>query len=229
MANRPLTRLGVDESVTTALQTSLGVTTAADLLNCSPLELMVCADLSLAQANTLTKSISTRIAPKVQTANQFFQKRLTEKRFLSTGFEFLDRVMKGGILLGSVTDICGTPGVGKTQFCASTVAFTSGVDESSVIYIDAELKLDVNRIQEIALEAMPETYNPTLNNTAMHNLDQLLNRIKVSCISFSFSLSLSLFQLLIVVESTSHHSLFLSADSSANNNKRPRNTYPNHY
>jgi RAD51-like protein 1 len=179
MANRPLTRLGVEETVIRALQASLGVTTAADLLNCSPLELMVCADMSLREAEALTNNISTRIAPRPVSANQFFQKRLTEKRFLSTGFRELDRAMRGGILLNSVTDICGTPGVGKTQFCVNVVAYTAAVEDASVIYIDAELKLDPNRILEIALHAMPERYDPTMNQAAPHHTDDLLNRIKV--------------------------------------------------
>ena len=66
----------------------------------------------------------------------------------------LDSILGGGIPLGEVTEICGVPGVGKTQLCMQLAAdcwipkrFT-GVD-GSVIYIDTEGSFMIEREAEV--------------------------------------------------------------------------------
>lgn len=86
---------------------------------------------------------------------------------LSSGVCAIDFKLRGGLKLKSITEICGPPGIGKTQFCVGVCAHTllstgtvlaqkmiDGSDISSVklggvIYFDTELKLDVSRLSEI--------------------------------------------------------------------------------
>lgn len=187
MANKPLTRSGIDTSICRVLST-IGISTVRDLLNASPLLIMLHTDLSMNEVNGLVKAVSELIFPTPVNAFSYLQERYLRERFISTGVQALDEGLKGGLLLGTITDICGAAGLGKTQFCMSCLvqALTPNtmIDISqhtlpSVIYIDAELKFDPTRIVEIADSLFPQFYSSRYREDAPHLLDQLLSRIKV--------------------------------------------------
>eukprot|EP01032_Pedospumella_encystans_P010568 gene10568-12343_t len=88
--------------------------------------------------------------------------------------------MKGGLMVGSISEICGAPGAGKTQFCLScALQAVSSSTSAGVIYIDTELKFDPNRLIQMAIECYPELYSSEFRTDAPHQIDSLLSRLKV--------------------------------------------------
>lgn len=147
---------------------------------------MSACDVSYQEALQLIYLVSEKIAPAPMTALQSLQQRRKQSVYLATGLVPLDRALRGGLLLGTITDLCGAPGVGKTQFCLSCViqylaeGFKRGESKNrSVIYIDAELKLDASRLIEIAAERFTDIFSPDHNISAPHNLDDLLTHIQI--------------------------------------------------
>ena len=67
----------------------------------------------------------------------------------------LDKLMGGGVQLGQITDICGTPGIGKSQLCMQLCVdvqinrIFGGVD-GEAIFIDTEGTFQVDRIHSMA-------------------------------------------------------------------------------
>lgn len=185
MAKRVLTRIGLPSETCSSLA-SIGVTTCGELLLTSPLTIMSACDVSYQEALQLIYLVSEKIAPAPMTALQSLQQRRKQSVYLATGLVPLDRALRGGLLLGTITDLCGAPGVGKTQFCLSCViqylaeGFKRGESKNrSVIYIDAELKLDASRLIEIAAERFTDIFSPDHNISAPHNLDDLLTHIQI--------------------------------------------------
>lgn len=191
MASRPLQRIGLEEAKVVALS-KIGILTCSDLLTASPITLMSCCDLSYEQSLALILYVSEKVVPKSITALQLFHQRQQQTKFVSSGYAPLDQALKGGYFLGSITDVCGAPGVGKTQLCLTCVvqelkdihlrssSSSSGAGgDGSVVYIDAELKLDANRIVQIAVKKFPALFSVDMNLAAPHNIDNILNRIQV--------------------------------------------------
>eukprot|EP01138_Halocafeteria_seosinensis_P005158 gb/GECG01005273.1/.p1 GENE.gb/GECG01005273.1/~~gb/GECG01005273.1/.p1 ORF type:complete len:400 (+),score=50.69 gb/GECG01005273.1/:1-1200(+) len=118
---------------------------------------------------------------------------LSEAGTIITFCKPLDAILGGGIPLGEVTEICGVPGVGKTQMCMQLAAdcwipkrFT-GVD-GSVIYIDTEGSFMIEREAEIAsglrdhLEIMKQKQIRKVGTDAVPSvpkLEELLSRLQV--------------------------------------------------
>jgi RecA/RadA recombinase len=193
--SRLLKRTGISSTLCDALST-IGITTCSDLLTTSPLIIMTCCDLSYAETIALIHEISSKVIPlKHNTALSYLKERQKEAKTLLTGFSELDQALKGGLLLGTITDICGPPGIGKTQLCMScslhtlvasnherlvnhTLSSSSNI-VVSVIYIDAECKFDSSRFLSIAELVFPEFFS--LNHTihAPHNIDFLLENLKI--------------------------------------------------
>lgn len=188
MASRPLQRMGIDSGVVNAWS-QVGISTAGELLQASPLLLMQAADLSLAQVQAILQDVSQRLAPTTTTALQYLLQREKSKRFLGTGFQPLDAALKGGLLLGSITDICGPSGLGKTQFCMGCVVdvLASPSVESNIIYIDTELKFLADRLAEMLREQHPAQYDASHNVQASHRLDDVLKRVQVIHIKMLFN------------------------------------------
>jgi RecA/RadA recombinase len=101
-------------------------------------------------------------------------------RSISTGSDTLDAALRGGYHLGMISEICGPPGVGKTQICLSACASVllaaenqpvsiEGVcsDESNdgstrmphIVYFDTELKFDAKRLGQILANKYSCLYN----------------------------------------------------------------------
>ena len=76
---------------------------------------------------------------------------------LKTHLIVLDEFLRGGIARGSVMEIVGPAGAGKTQFCHMMTSRTllpkslggEGID-ASVLYIDMEKTFSANRVIEMA-------------------------------------------------------------------------------
>lgn len=70
-------------------------------------------------------------------------------RYLPTGLPSLDDALKGGLRVGTITELVGRAGAGKTQI-AMQVCVMAARHGQGCIYIDTEKKLSLPRLQEIA-------------------------------------------------------------------------------
>ena len=75
----------------------------------------------------------------------------------------LDSALGGGVPTGSITELVGPAGAGKTQFCltlavaAAAPTHVGGLD-SGVVFVDTEQKFSGARVAEIAANAFPSAY-----------------------------------------------------------------------
>ncbi len=76
-------------------------------------------------------------------------------RFLPTGLNTLD--FMGGIRLGSVTEIVGRAGAGKTQFALQLLLMAAKYNQGA-IYIDTEKKLILGRLKDMATQRWSEDF-----------------------------------------------------------------------
>jgi RAD51-like protein 1 len=163
--------------------------TAKDLLETSPLALMIYLDMSLIDAKKIINQACNRIASeKNHTALELLQIRLQQNFYLSTGLKDLDVAMRGGISIGTISEICGPPGVGKTQLCIGCCVqavvmnhtnSSGSIKKGGVIYIDTELKFDSMRLTEVAAHCFPHIYNADSSMDAPHQIDSLLDCVKI--------------------------------------------------
>jgi RecA/RadA recombinase len=170
------------------------ISTVRELLQTSPIVLMLLADIGMKEVNELIAMVSEKTCPNPQNGLMSMHARLQKKRHLSCGVDRFDAAMKGGLLVGSISEICGAPGAGKTQFClsctlqgviaanqsATSSGATGETQQGGVIYIDTELKFDPNRLIQMAMERYPETYSSEFRTDAPHQIDRLLSQVKVS-------------------------------------------------
>ena len=192
MANRRLERMGIDSMLCERL-TKGNISTVRELLTTSPLVLMLLADIGLKEVNDLVVMVSEKVSSKPQNALMTMHSRAQKRRFLSSGIEHFDTALKGGLLMGTISEICGAPGAGKTQFCLNCTlqaasssmlqpmrtGDTSTATSSGVIYIDTELKFDPHRLVQMAGERYPELYSSEFRTDAPHQIDRLLDLVKV--------------------------------------------------
>lgn len=72
-------------------------------------------------------------------------------RFLPTGLQSLDRNGAGGIRLGSITEVVGRAGAGKTQFALQLVLMAAKYHQGAM-YIDTEKKLILERLRDMSAQ-----------------------------------------------------------------------------
>ena len=205
MSARPLSRLGgaIDEFMLTKLHKT-HIQTAKELLECSPLYLMSNADLNHKDATALIAKVSEKLMSKPVTARQLLlqHESRTPGMYLPSGLAALDAAMGGGFIVGTLSEVCGPPGVGKTQLCLSACVqcivqrakeennVVNGSGKYSILYIDTEMKFSAQRLQEIALHGFPSLFQEqTHGELSDHddydgggshsNLDGLLRSISV--------------------------------------------------
>lgn len=110
MSSRRLERMGLESFIVECLS-ARGILTAKDLLETSPLALMVYLDLSLVDANKIILHVSSKIAfARNSTALEILRARSQQNLYLRTGIGELDSAMRGGLNIGSISEICGPPG-----------------------------------------------------------------------------------------------------------------------
>jgi RAD51-like protein 1 len=86
-------------------------------------------------------------------------------RYLPTGISSLDRHLRGGVRVGTITELVGKAGVGKTQLAMQLCVMAARYGQGCV-YIDTEKKLSLDRLKEIASKRA-STFNtvpPPLSN-----------------------------------------------------------------
>lgn len=88
----------------------------------------------------------------------------TMRKCIPTSINMLDEHLHGGFKIGTVSEIVGRAGVGKTQLAMQLCIMAAKFGQGS-IYIDTEQKMSLNRMQEIAQkryamnENLPDSQN----------------------------------------------------------------------
>ncbi|XP_063097622.1 DNA repair protein RAD51 homolog 2 isoform X1 [Cavia porcellus] len=165
MSNKKLRRVGVSQELCDRLSRHQ-IVTCRDFLCLSPLELMKVTGLSYQGVHELLRMVSRACAPQMKTVYGIKTQRSANllPAFLSTTLSALDEALHGGIACGSLTEITGPPGCGKTQFCMmmsvlATLPPNMGGLEGAVVYIDTESAFSAERLIEIAESRFPRYFN----------------------------------------------------------------------
>ncbi|XP_049753848.1 DNA repair protein RAD51 homolog 2 isoform X1 [Elephas maximus indicus] len=193
MAGKKLRRVGLSQDLCERLLRHQ-IVTCQDFLCLSPLELMKVTGLSYGGVHELLCMVSRACAPQMQTAFRMKTQRSADlsPAFLSTTLSALDEALHGGVACGSLTEITGPPGCGKTQFCImmsvlATLPTNMGGLEGAVAYIDTESAFSAERLVEIAESRFPEYFNTEekllLTSSKVHlyrelTCDEVLQRIE---------------------------------------------------
>lgn len=138
---------------------SCGYTTVEDIINSTVEE--ICKDTGLLQEEVLDvlKSINTETSNKSLSSYTAFHLLQQESSCVSTFCHQLDEILGGGIPLTKLIEICGLPGVGKTQMglqlCinAQLPKQYGGLNGESIL-IDTEGSFVIERLIEIASAAI---------------------------------------------------------------------------
>jgi RAD51-like protein 1 len=103
----------------------------------------------------------------------------------------LDDAMKGGLIIGTLTEICGPPGIGKTQFalscCASALLDAIHLNRQQsthrmaggVVYYDTELKFPASRLRDFVMQRAPEMFSVDAAVDAPHRMDDIYKLVSV--------------------------------------------------
>ncbi|XP_070705426.1 DNA repair protein RAD51 homolog 2 isoform X2 [Pempheris klunzingeri] len=156
-----------------------------DLLSLTPVEVMHAAGLSHCKASVLLQAVSKAIAPPVTTALQLWRKQ--SDSCFSTSLPPLDKLLKGGLPCGTITEVTGPPGCGKTQMCLmlsvlATLPRREGGLDSSVIYIDTEAAFSAERLVEIAQSRFPDYFSCQERVRQMARRVHLFRELTCQCV-----------------------------------------------
>ncbi|KAG8451753.1 hypothetical protein GDO86_003808 [Hymenochirus boettgeri] len=110
--------------------------------------------------------------------------------FIITFCSALDEILGGGVPIAKITEICGAPGLGKTQLCMQLAVDVQipecfGGVEGEAVYIDTENSFLVQRLVDLAnacvvhCKLITQTHNNEDQLKAMQTftLDDILSRI----------------------------------------------------
>jgi RAD51-like protein 2 len=135
-----------------------GFVSLSQVLKLSPTELAKELKIDLKIALLLLQEIKSIRNPQQPTVIDMLtesHKKSTTIRNISTWCRDLDQILDGGFVRGKVTEICGTPGSGKTQLCmqiavgASVPECFHGV-EGEALYLDTEGSFSPKRAMDMA-------------------------------------------------------------------------------
>ncbi|KAM6202640.1 DNA repair protein RAD51 homolog 2 [Rhynchocyon petersi] len=193
MASKKLRRVGLSQDLCDRLNRHQ-IVTCQDFLSLCPVELMKMTGLSYGGVHELLCIVSRACAPPMQTAYGMKTRRSVDclSAFLSTTLPALDEALHGGVACGSLTEVTGPPGCGKTQFCImmsvlATLPTTMGGLDGAVVYIDTESAFSAERLVEIAESRFPRYFNSEekllLTSSKIHlyrelTCDEVLQRIE---------------------------------------------------
>ncbi|XP_059188641.1 DNA repair protein RAD51 homolog 3 [Centropristis striata] len=163
---RPVSSLSLSPSVKVKL-VNAGFQFSSDLLQLKPLQLSKEAGLSQQEALEVLQAVrrdtgggdeATGGGGASLTALELLQKE-EETRSIITFSSQLDGVLGGGMPIGKTTEICGAPGVGKTQLCLQVavdvqVPTCFGGVGGQVVYVDTEGSFLLQRVVDIATAAV---------------------------------------------------------------------------
>ncbi|RLG55291.1 MAG: DNA repair and recombination protein RadA [Thermoproteota archaeon] len=132
-----------------------GYTTIESIATASPAEIAMISGISEAQAAKFIAAARAALdLGEVETAYEFLQRR-KQVRKITTGCKALDDMLDGGIETGTITEVYGPYGSGKTQLCHQLSVTVQLPEErgglgKGAFYIDTEHTFRPERIVQIA-------------------------------------------------------------------------------
>eukprot|EP00051_Salpingoeca_urceolata_P013295 m.166702 g.166702 ORF g.166702 m.166702 type:complete len:313 (-) comp17754_c0_seq1:536-1474(-) len=180
---RPLKRVLKDPKVLQVFAKH-HVTSCESLLGFPLLDLMELTDLPWMTVVEAHHSAARALAPAPTTAHDL---RGRGKRFLPTSLAGLDESLHGGLPFGTITEVTGPCGTGKTQLCTMAAVVAAlpvqhGGLGGGVIYIDTENAFTASRLVEMAQERFPAWFcaEDDPGNRRLRDLAQRVCIIRVS-------------------------------------------------
>uniref|UniRef100_H0WQZ3 DNA repair protein RAD51 homolog 3 n=1 Tax=Otolemur garnettii TaxID=30611 RepID=H0WQZ3_OTOGA len=189
---------------------SAGFQTAEDLLELKPSELSKEVGISKEEALETLQIIrrecltnkpryaGTSESGKKCTALELLEQEHTQG-FIITFCSALDNILGGGVPLMKTTEICGAPGVGKTQLCIQLAVDVQipecfGGVAGEAIFIDTEGSFMIDRVVDIAtaciqhLQLIAETHIGEASNSSLPDFN--LRRILYHCFYLNYTIAL---------------------------------------
>lgn len=215
-ASLPLEKLGLAPE-TTALLRSKSIDSVGKLMLLTDFEAMETLGLSMEAVLDLKGVAGRRLCPSPLTALQLLGRGVAS-RALPTGLPNLDRALRGGLPAGTVTEVVGPPGMGKTQLCLQVTLLACMPPEKGgmgrkALYLDTERKFSASRFAEIGDRRFPQHYGSGEGRASC--LREVGTRVLVDAVAYSADLTRKLRSLterviddgigLIVVDSIAAH------------------------
>lgn len=191
MATRQLARMGLPTEVAARLA-ARNLVIARDLFARTLLDLVELLDLPFEAVRAILKDVAARIVSQPQTALDLLRAAAAQPLHLRTSLPLLDEALFGGLPAGSVTEVVGPAGLGKTQLCLQLsvlACLERQAEGGSVAYLDTEKKFSSRRMAQIARERFPDAfpseeavaalmgrvlvYNPTSSQALLSTLQAL--------------------------------------------------------
>ena len=155
-----------------------GIQTVKDLYSKSSFELMELLDVSPDAVSKLMDDVSrSLLSGNIMNGLEMLEAGRGSKDVIRTMIPPLDAALMGGLPKGSITELVGPAGMGKTQFClgATVMSCLEHLSNTgSVLYIDTEKKFSGERLVEIARARAPSAFED--DQGIAHMLDQVLVR-----------------------------------------------------
>ncbi|KAL4424690.1 hypothetical protein ABPG77_004497 [Micractinium sp. CCAP 211/92] len=191
MATRQLARMGLPPELAARLA-ARNLVTARDLFARTLLDLVELLDLPYETVRAILRDVAARIVPQPQSALELLRAAAAQPLHLCTSLPPLDDALFGGLPAGSVTEVVGPAGLGKTQLCLQLsvlACLERQASGGSVVYLDTEKKFSSRRMAQIARERFPDAfpseeavaalmgrvlvYNPTSSQALLSTLQSL--------------------------------------------------------
>ncbi|MQM16344.1 hypothetical protein Taro_049300, partial [Colocasia esculenta] len=165
MANKLISQMGLPPAIANIFA-ARNISTAKDALSMTELDLMALLDVDLGQVKSAVSRISEIVCPPYQTALSLTEDRIRSERsggHLPTLLKGLDDALCGGIPFGSLTEVVGPAGIGKTQFCLKLALLAAlpvsyGGLDGRIVYVDTESKFSSQRLMEIGRSSFPQIF-----------------------------------------------------------------------
>jgi RecA/RadA recombinase len=124
-----------------------GMTSLEQLLELSRLELLHTSRLFADDADIVLEAAARASLPAICTARQL---KRGSAGLLRTFLPRLDRALGGGLTAGTITEIAGAAGSGKTQMCLHVTAHAVLSDaQANVVYVDTEHSFSAVRFEQL--------------------------------------------------------------------------------
>ena len=140
-----------------------GTATVGQLLKLSPSALLRAVDplLTDIECRRMIDRICQVCAPRPRSALELLQRQQQQQQqqppqsesftHITSGMDNLDQCLRGGFRVGSITEVVGRAGVGKSQLATQLCIMAARMGRGSV-YIDTERKVSLRRMKEMAQE-----------------------------------------------------------------------------
>jgi RecA/RadA recombinase len=140
------------------------------------LTLLLCHSLFIEEIEIFLERTCLQCAPKTCSALDLLQastelqdimdsSQCHSMRYLPTGLPGLDQNMLGGVRIGTITEVVGRAGSGKTQLALQLVVTAARYGQGAV-YIDTERKVSLQRLQEMSKTRAKAGQDPALSSSS---------------------------------------------------------------